>query len=90
MPTCCPIRHGEALVLFRPPPATRRRWGAKSASSERLRSDNGSELTAHEVRDWLGRVDVKTAFIEPGSPAEHGFRLENGYLESFEWQREAF
>jgi putative transposase len=39
---------------------------------EYLRSDNGSEFTAHKVRDWLGRVAVKTAFIEPGSPAEHG------------------
>lgn len=42
-----------------------------------LRSDNGSEFTAHKVRDWLKRVDVKTAFIEPGSP------WENGYCESF-------
>ncbi len=32
-------------------------------------------LTKH--REWLGRVDVKTLFIEPGSP------LENGYVESF-------
>ena len=44
---------------------------------EHLRSDNGSEFTAHKVRDWLGRVAVKTAFIEPGSP------WENGYIESF-------
>jgi transposase InsO family protein len=44
---------------------------------EHLRSDNGSEFTAHKVRDWLKRVDVKTAFIEPGSP------WENGYCESF-------
>ena len=44
---------------------------------EYLRSDNGSEFTAHKVRDWLGRVAVKTAFIEPGSP------WENGYIESF-------
>jgi transposase InsO family protein len=44
---------------------------------EHLRSDNGSEFTAHKVRDWLKHVDVKTAFIEPGSP------WENGYCESF-------
>jgi len=44
---------------------------------EHLRSDNGSEFTAHRVRDWLGRVDVKMLFIEPGSP------WENGYIESF-------
>jgi hypothetical protein len=44
---------------------------------EHIRSDNGSELTAKCVREWLGRVGVKTLFIEPGSP------WENGYVESF-------
>jgi transposase InsO family protein len=42
-----------------------------------LRSDNGSEFTALAVRDWLERLGVKTAYIEPGSP------WENGYNESF-------
>lgn len=42
-----------------------------------LRSDNGPEMTAIAVRDWLDRVGVKTLFIEPGSP------WENGYIESF-------
>ena len=42
-----------------------------------IRSDNGSEFTAKAVREWLGRVGVKTLFIEPGSP------WENGYIESF-------
>ena len=42
-----------------------------------IRSDNGPEFTAHAVRDWLGRVGVRTLFIEPGSP------WENGYIESF-------
>ena len=42
-----------------------------------IRSDNGSEFTAQAVRDWLERVGVKTAYIEPGSP------WENGYIESF-------
>lgn len=42
-----------------------------------IRSDNGSEFTAHAVRDWLKRVGVKTLFITPGSP------WENGYIESF-------
>ncbi len=42
-----------------------------------IRSDNGPEFTAHAVRDWLGRIGVKTLFIEPGSP------WENGYNESF-------
>src|SRR5882757_10512271 len=42
-----------------------------------VRSDNGPEFTAHRVRDWLQSVEVKTLFIEPGSP------WENGYVESF-------
>ena len=44
---------------------------------EHIRSDNGPEFTAKAVRRWLGRLGVKTLFIEPGSP------WENGYIESF-------
>ena len=44
---------------------------------DHIRSDNGSEFTAHAVRDWLKKVGVKTLYIEPGSP------WENGYIESF-------
>jgi putative transposase len=44
---------------------------------EYIRSDNGPEFTAKEIRNWLNRVGVKTLFIEPGSP------WENGYIESF-------
>ena len=44
---------------------------------EHIRSDNGSEFTAKAVRQWLGRLEVGTLFIEPGSP------WENGYVESF-------
>jgi transposase InsO family protein len=44
---------------------------------EHVRSDNGPEFAAKAVRPWLGRVGVKTLFIEPGSP------WENGYCESF-------
>ena len=36
-----------------------------------------TEFTAHAVRDWLGRIGVKTLYIEPGSP------WENGYNDSF-------
>ena len=35
---------------------------------EHIRSDNGVEFTAKEVRGWLNRLGVKTLFIEPGSP----------------------
>lgn len=44
---------------------------------EHIRSDNGPEFTAREVRKWLSHLGVKTLFIEPGSP------WENGYIESF-------
>ena len=44
---------------------------------EYIRSDNGPEFTAKAVRDWLNRLEVKTLFIELGSP------WENGYIESF-------
>jgi transposase InsO family protein len=42
-----------------------------------IRSDTGPEFAATAVREWLGRLGVKTLFIEPGSP------WENGYVESF-------
>jgi transposase InsO family protein len=44
---------------------------------EHIRSDNGPEFVAKRVRSWLGRIGVKTLYIEPGSP------WENGYCESF-------
>ena len=44
---------------------------------EHARSDNGAEMTANIVRDWLGRLGAKTLFIAPDSP------WENGYCESF-------
>ena len=44
---------------------------------EYIRSDNGPEFTAKVVREWLHDLEVKTLFIEPGSP------WENGYIESF-------
>jgi transposase InsO family protein len=42
-----------------------------------IRSDNGSEFTAQNVREWLQILGVKTLYIAPGSP------WENGYIESF-------
>jgi transposase InsO family protein len=44
---------------------------------EHIRSDNGTEFTAREIRNWLNHLGAKTLFIEPGSP------WENGYIESF-------
>lgn len=50
---------------------------SRHGSPEHVRSDNGPEFVARNVRGWLGRIGVKTLFIEPGSP------WENGYCESF-------
>lgn len=42
-----------------------------------IRSDNGPEFIAEKLRVWLASLEVKTLYIEPGSP------WENGYCESF-------
>jgi len=42
-----------------------------------IRSDNGPEFITFQLREWLRKLNVKTLFIEPGSP------WENGYIESF-------
>ena len=47
------------------------------STTESIRSDNGVELIAGKVRDWIEAVGAKTAFIEPVSP------WQNGYCESF-------
>jgi transposase InsO family protein len=44
---------------------------------EHIRSDNGPEFIATELRKWLSKLGTKTLYIEPGSP------WENGYCESF-------
>jgi transposase InsO family protein len=44
---------------------------------EYMRSDNGPEFVAKDLRRWLADTGAKTLYIEPGSP------WENGYCESF-------
>ena len=44
---------------------------------EHIRSDNGPEFLARDLRQWLGNLGTGTLYIEPGSP------WENGYCESF-------
>ncbi len=44
---------------------------------EYIRSDNGPEFIAKQLRTWLSTVGVKTAYTTPGSP------WENGFCESF-------
>lgn len=62
-----------------------------------IRSDNGSEFTAKILQEWLQKLNVKTAYITPGSPWENGFNERfNGSLrdeclngESFQSLKEA-
>lgn len=42
-----------------------------------IRSDNGPEFIATNLKKWLYKLEVKPLYIEPGSP------WENGYIESF-------
>jgi putative transposase len=43
------------------------------------------------VRNWLGRIGVKTLFIEPGSPWENGYNESfNGKLRDEVLNREVF
>ena len=44
---------------------------------EHLRSDNGPEFIATKLQNWLRLSDVKTQYIEPGSP------WQNAHIESF-------
>lgn len=44
---------------------------------EHIRSDNGPEMIAKNLRRWLARLGTRTVYITPGSP------WENGYCESF-------
>ncbi len=44
---------------------------------QHIRSDNGSEFIAREMRKWLEKADVETLYIAPGAP------WQNGYAESF-------
>ena len=42
-----------------------------------IRSDNGPEFIANDLRQWLSSMGSSTLFIEPGSPSQ------NAYIESF-------
>lgn len=58
------IRHLDRLIEV---------WGAPSC----IRSDNGSEFVAHQVKKWLTDNQIDTHYITPGSP------WENPFVESF-------
>ena len=44
---------------------------------EQIRSDNGPEFIAQAVRQWMSTSQIKTFYIQPGSP------WEQAYIESF-------
>ena len=44
---------------------------------EHIRSDNGPEFIAKQLKNWLEKQGCKTLYIEPGSP------WQNAYIESF-------
>jgi len=50
---------------------------AENGAPEYLRSDNGPEFIAHRVQRWLRANQIKTIYIDPGSP------WQNGFVESF-------
>jgi transposase InsO family protein len=64
------IRSKEALEVFAD-------LMVRHGAPEHIRSDNGPEMVAEKLRDWLNNMGAKTAYITPGSP------WENGYCESF-------
>jgi len=49
----------------------------RGSAPEFIRSDNGPELIAASVQEWIARRGFKTLYIEPGSP------WQNAYSESF-------
>lgn len=48
-------------------------WGTPAC----IKSDNGPEFIAKDIQRWLGKVGIKTRYIDPGSP------WQNGHNESF-------
>ena len=75
-------REGLAVAAGRSMPADRVIEVLKEVFCERgrpeyLRSDNGTELIANKLVEWLGERGVQTHHIDPGSP------WQNAYGESF-------
>jgi len=50
---------------------------SEHGAPEYIRSDNGSEFIAKVVREGLAARNIKTLYIDPGSP------WQNGFIESF-------
>ena len=52
-------------------------WLVSRKQVQRIRGDNGTEFIAGKIQRWLRENQIKTLYIEPGSP------WQNGYIESF-------
>lgn len=50
---------------------------SQRGAPKHIRSDNGPEFIAREVKTWLDSLGVETMYIAPGAP------WQNGYAESF-------
>lgn len=53
------------------------RVAAHRGAPERIRCDNGPELTAYALQDWCRFSQTATSYIDPGAP------WQNPYVESF-------
>ena len=53
---------------------------------EHIRSDNGPEFIAQELRQWLGKLETGTLYIEPGSPWENGYCVWEAAGRMPEWR----
>jgi putative transposase len=60
------IRAVDAITVLE---AAIERYGAP----QHVRSDNGPEFIAKASQDWLEKTDIKTLYIQPGSPWEQAF-----------------
>ena len=85
----------EGLKVPKRQPKRRRLWlndlFVRREVPDYIRPDNVSEFTALKVREWLERVEVKTLYIEPGSPWENRcVELFNGKLRDELLDREIF
>jgi len=67
----------SVLRMWKPTTSIRLLLLEKHGAPEHLRSDNGSEFIAKIVQRWLEENQIKTIYIDPGSP------WQNGFVESF-------
>ncbi len=49
-----------------------REVGARRGFPQFMRSDNGSEFIAENIKEFLAENNIKAAYIEPGSPWQNG------------------